>query len=151
MYFINEHDTDFLLKFLYQLSYNHRSHTLWFHFRYFSLFAINLRRWKRSKIHKNEASLYSIDLNVTTSFISFFVVKIMMLNFGSARNTYVIDVTVIYASIRVVCSSHESHSLYGKSFVLKSGVKSLPNKEWQYFTIIQYNLQLTDTLKGGQL
>ena len=121
-----ELDTDFFLKFLYQLSCNRRSHyTLWVHF----FFLINLKRSKKSKIHKSEALLYSIDLDVTTSFISFFLFKIMMLNFGSSRNAYVIYVTVIYISIRVVCSSHEFHSLYGKSFVLKPGVKSLPNKE----------------------
>ena len=31
-----------------------------------------------------------------------------MLNSGIARNAYVTDVPVIYISIRVVCSSHES-------------------------------------------
>ena len=32
----------------------------------------------------------------------------MMLNFGSVRNAYVIDVAVIYISIHVVCTLHES-------------------------------------------
>ena len=96
-----------LLTFLCQLSCRRCCHcTLWLYF--YSIFLINLRQWKRSKIHKSKASLKSIDLNVTTSFILFFLLKIMMLNFGSVRNAYVIDVAVIYISIHVVCTLHES-------------------------------------------
>ena len=71
LFYERDHDTDFFLKFVCQLSYNHHSHySLWSHF--CSLYLINLTRGKSSKKHKNEPSLESIDLDTTTGFISFF-------------------------------------------------------------------------------
>ena len=59
-------------------------YTLWFQF--CSLFLINLRRRKRSEVHKSEALLLIIDLDVTASFVSCFLVDIVMLNLGGERN-----------------------------------------------------------------
>ena len=48
----------------------------------------------------------------------------MMLNFASARNTYVIDVTVIYISIRIGCGSHESIVYVENSLFLAQGSRA---------------------------
>lgn len=75
----------FFWKFLCELTCNNCSHyTLWFQF--CSLFLINLRRRKRSEVHKSEALLLIIDLDVTASFVSCFLVDIVMLNLGGERN-----------------------------------------------------------------